>query len=43
MYRYQDRVKENAMYWDTDSVVYIQPRYGPQLIQKVDNLGDMIS
>jgi len=26
LYRYLDRLRENAMYCDTDSVIYVQPK-----------------
>jgi len=31
------------LYCDTDSVISIQPRIGPQLVEIGDNLGDMTS
>ena len=31
------------MYCDTDSVIFIQPREGLQLVESGDNLGDMTS
>ena len=43
LYRYLDRLRENAIYCDTDSVIYIQPRDGPQLIETGNLLGDMTS
>jgi len=43
LYRYLYRLKENAIYCDTDSVIYIQPRDEPELIETGDNLGDMTS
>jgi len=43
LYRYLDRLQENAIYCDTDSVRYIQPRDGPQLIETGEKLGDMTS
>ena len=39
LYRYLDRIRENAMYCDTDSVIYIQPRGEPPLIETGDKLG----
>jgi len=33
-YRYFDRLRENAMYCDTDCVIYIQPRGEPPLIER---------
>ena len=42
LYPYLDRLRENAMYCNTDSVIYIQPNGdGPQLIETWDKLGDM--
>jgi len=44
LYRYPDRLRENALYCDTDSVIYIQPNWdGPQLIETGDKFGDMTS
>jgi len=45
LYRYLDRLRENAMYCDTDSVIYIQPNGDgtPQLIERGDKLGEMTS
>jgi len=45
LYRYLDRLRENATYCDTDSVIYIQPKGDgtPQLIEKEDKLGEMSS
>ena len=34
LYRYLDRLGERAIYCDTDSVIYIQPKNEPNLIQK---------
>jgi len=39
LYRYLDLLKENAMYCDTESVIYIQPRGEPTLIQTGGKLG----
>jgi len=39
MYRYLDRPRENAIYCDTDSVIYIQPRDKTALIETGDKLG----
>jgi len=42
LYRYLDRLRKNAMYCDTDSVIYIQPKGdGTPLIETGDKLGDM--
>jgi len=43
LYRYLDRLRENAIYCDTDSVIYVQPRDEPALIETGDKLGDMTS
>jgi len=39
LYTYLDRLQERAIYCDTDSVVYVQPREGPALVETGDNLG----
>jgi len=41
--RYVDRMRENAIYCHTDSVIYIQPRDEPALIETGDKFGDMTS
>jgi len=38
LYRYLDRLRENAIYCDTDSVIYVQPRD-----ETGNKLGDMTS
>jgi hypothetical protein len=43
MYRHLDRLQEKAIYCDTDSVIYIQPKDEPSLIETGDKLGDMTS
>jgi hypothetical protein len=43
LYRYDDRLQERATYCYTDSVIYVQPNEGPQLIERGDSLGDMTS
>ena len=43
LYRFLDRLRENAIYCDTDSVIYVQPRDEPALIETGDKLGDMTS
>jgi len=43
LYRYLDRLGERAIYCDTDSVIYIQPKDEPNLIETGDKLGDMTS
>jgi len=41
LYRYIDRLRENVKYCNTDSLIYIQPRDGPELFETGDKLGDM--
>ena len=43
LFRYLDRQGENAIYCDTDTVIYIQPRDELGLIEKGDKLGNMTS
>jgi len=43
LYRYLDRLGERAIYCDTDSVIYIQPKDEPNLVETGDKLGDMTS
>ena len=43
LYRYLDKLRDNAIYCDTDSVIYVQPRDEPELIETGEKLGDMIS
>ena len=43
VYRYLDRMRENAIYCDTASVIYIQPRDEPKLIETGNKLGEMTS
>ena len=43
LYRYLHRLGENGTYCDTDSVICIQPRDRPPLIETWDKLGDMTS
>jgi len=43
LYRFLDRLQERAIYCDTDSVIYIQPKDQPSLIETGDKLGDMTS
>jgi len=43
LYRYRERLRENAIYCNTDSVIYIQARDKPALIETGDKLGDMTS
>jgi hypothetical protein len=39
MHRYLERLLEKALYCDTDSVIYIQGRNEPALVETGDNLG----
>ena len=45
IYLYSDlnRIQENAIYCDTDSVIFIQPSAEPWPIATGENLGDMQS
>jgi len=43
LYRYLDRLGQRAIYCDTDSVVYIQPKDEPNLIETGGKLSDMTS
>jgi hypothetical protein len=43
LYRYLDRLQDIVLYCDTDSVIYIQPRNEPALVETGDNLGIMTS
>jgi hypothetical protein len=43
LYSYLDRLKQMALYCDTDSVIYIQPDDQPALIKTGDCLGGMKS
>jgi hypothetical protein len=43
LYSYLDRLQDKALYCDADSVIYIQPRDEPALVETGDNLGDMTS
>jgi len=43
LYSFLDRLQENAIYCDTDSVIFIQPSGEPWPIAKGDKLGDMQS
>jgi len=41
LYRYLDRLREKAIYCDTDSVIFIQPSDEPGLIDTEDRFGEM--
>jgi len=43
LYSYLDKLQERALYTDTDSVVFIQPRDGAALVEIGDSLGAMTS
>ena len=43
LYRYLDGLGERAIYCDTDSVIYIQHKDEPNLVETGDKLGDMTS
>lgn len=43
LYGYLDRLGENAIYCDTDSVIFIQPKAESWPIAAEDKLGDMTS
>ena len=43
LYGYRDKLKEHAVYCDTDSVIFIQPRDDAALVQTGDCLGAMTS
>jgi len=43
LYTYLDKLQERAIYWDTDSVVYGQPRDVPAVVETGNNLGTMTS
>jgi hypothetical protein len=43
LYRYFERLQDKALYCNTDSVIYIQPRNEPALVETGDNVGTMTS
>ena len=43
LYGYLDKLKEHALYCDTDSVIFVQPRDEAALVQTGDCLGAMTS
>jgi len=43
LYRYLDLLQKKAIYCDTVSVIFIQPRDEHELIETGDKLGDMTS
>ena len=43
LYTYLDILQQRALYADTGSVIYIQPRDGAAMVETGDRLGDMTS
>ena len=43
LYSYLDTLQQRALYTDTDSVIYIEPRDGAALVKTGDGLEDMTS
>jgi len=43
LYSYLDRLQEWALYYDTDSIMFVQPRDEPALVETGDHLGAMTS
>ena len=43
LYTYLDILQQRALYADTDSVIYIQPRDGAAMVKTGDHLWDMTS
>ena len=43
LYGYLDKLREHALYCDTDSVIFVQPRDDAVLVQTGDCLGAMTS
>ena len=43
LYTYLDILQQRALYADTDSVIYNQPRVGAAMVETGDRLGDMTS
>jgi len=43
LYTYLDILQQRALYADTDSVIYIQPRVGAAMVESGDRLRDMTS
>jgi len=41
LYSYLDRLGERALYCDEDSVLFVEPRDEPALVETGDNLGAM--
>jgi len=43
LYSYLDRLQERALYCDTDSIMFVQPRDEPSLFDIGNNLGAITS
>ena len=43
LYSYLDRLQERALYCDTDSIMSVQPKDEPTLVEIGDNFGAMTS
>jgi hypothetical protein len=43
LYHFLDRVQDNTLYCDTDSIIFVQKEIEPPMIECGDNLGDMQS
>ena len=43
LYQYLDRVQEEVLYCDNDSILFVQPRDGPEVIERGASLGAMTS
>jgi len=43
LYSFLDKLQDKAISTDTDSVIFIQPRNEPALVETGDNLGQMTS
>jgi hypothetical protein len=43
LYSFLDRLQDKAIYSDTDSIIFVQPRDEPALVEMGDNLGQMTS
>jgi len=39
LHSYLDRLQEGTLYCDTDSIMFVQPRHEPALVETEDNLG----
>ena len=43
LYKYLDKLQERAIYFDTDSVIFVQTSGESPLVETGENLGDMTS